>query len=61
LLADLPYVVAIRIVGHLAVTSERHMDKLHNLRATYKFMRHVCGDRAVGRRVALERFSRDMA
>uniref|UniRef100_K3YZK0 F-box domain-containing protein n=1 Tax=Setaria italica TaxID=4555 RepID=K3YZK0_SETIT len=59
-LVALPTEVAIEIAGHLAATLERPMDDLHSLRETCLFMRRVCSDRAVGRRVALDRFKHAM-
>jgi hypothetical protein len=59
-LADLPTKVAIQIAGHLAATSERPTDDLHNLWTTCHFMRGVCRDHAVGQHIALERFAHRM-
>uniref|UniRef100_K3YKZ9 F-box domain-containing protein n=1 Tax=Setaria italica TaxID=4555 RepID=K3YKZ9_SETIT len=59
-LAVLPTEVAIEIIGHLAATSEQPMDDLRSLWATCSFMLRMCGDPAVGRHVALDRFSRAM-
>ncbi|OEL19191.1 hypothetical protein BAE44_0019790 [Dichanthelium oligosanthes] len=51
----LPHDMAVEIAGHVAATSPRPVDDLCSLRATCRAIRAACGDRAVGRRVALER------
>jgi hypothetical protein len=51
----LPPDMAVEIAGCVAATSQRPVDDLASLRATCRVMRVACGDRAVGRRVALER------
>ncbi|RLM56312.1 hypothetical protein C2845_PM10G12420 [Panicum miliaceum] len=60
MLEELPSDVAIKITGHLAVTTERPMDDLRGLRATCRFMRRVCYNLEVGRSVATERFTDHM-
>jgi hypothetical protein len=57
LLVVLPIEVNNDIAGHRAATSERPMDDLRSLRATYREMRCVCNNATVGRRVVLERFA----
>jgi hypothetical protein len=47
----------IDITGHLVATSKRAMDDLCSLMVTYREMRHMCMNVAVGRRVGLERFA----
>ena len=54
----LPAKVQIEIASHLAATSERPMDDLRSLRATCSSMRHICGDPAIGRHVAMNRCRR---
>ncbi|RLN30064.1 hypothetical protein C2845_PM05G20900 [Panicum miliaceum] len=56
---DLPPDVAVKIVGHHAVTSVQPMDQLRALRVTYHFMRHVCSNPEVGRCISVERLSAD--
>ena len=56
LLVDLPTELAIRIVGHIGVTSMRPIEDLRSLRATCHFMRRVCSDPEVGRFISIERF-----
>ena len=51
----LPTEVQIVMAGHLAVM-ERPMDNLHSLWVTYSSMRHIYGDPAVGRCLALDQF-----
>jgi len=51
----LPRDMAVEIAGLVAATSPRPVDDLRSLRASCRAMRAACGDRAVGRRVALER------
>jgi hypothetical protein len=48
-------ILAIEIADHLAATSKWPMDDLCSLRATCSFMRRICGDPAIGRRVATDR------
>uniref|UniRef100_K3ZLB4 F-box domain-containing protein n=1 Tax=Setaria italica TaxID=4555 RepID=K3ZLB4_SETIT len=60
-LAVLPTEVAIEITSRLAATSERPMDDLHSLWATCLFMHCVCGDDAIGRRMALAHFRCNMS
>jgi hypothetical protein len=50
--------VQIEIASHLATTLERPMDDLRSLRATCSSMRGICGDLAVGRRVAVHQCRR---
>jgi hypothetical protein len=57
LLVVLPIEVNNDITGHLAATSERPMDDLCSLRATYREMRRVCNNAPVGQCVVLERFA----
>ncbi|RLN11258.1 hypothetical protein C2845_PM09G09910 [Panicum miliaceum] len=57
---DLPPDVAVKIAGHLAATSERPMDHLRALWVTCCFMRRVCSNPEVGRRISAERLSDDM-
>ncbi|CAO2185587.1 unnamed protein product [Urochloa humidicola] len=52
---SLPHDMAVEIAGHIAATSPKPVSDLRNLRASCRAMRAACGDRAVGRRVALER------
>ncbi|KAL6626712.1 hypothetical protein ACP70R_030438 [Stipagrostis hirtigluma subsp. patula] len=47
--------VVVEIAGAVAASSPRPMDDLCSIRATCKAMYEACNDRAVGRRVALER------
>ena len=56
LLVDLPTELAIRIVGHVAVTLVRPMEDLRSLRVTCHFMHHVCSDLEVGWLISVERF-----
>uniref|UniRef100_K3XRU9 At2g35280-like TPR domain-containing protein n=2 Tax=Setaria italica TaxID=4555 RepID=K3XRU9_SETIT len=51
----LPHDMAVEIAGCVAATSPRPVDDLRSLRASCRAMRAACSDRAVGRRVALER------
>ncbi|XP_025815705.1 uncharacterized protein LOC112892812 [Panicum hallii] len=51
----LPHDMAVEIAGQVAATSPRPVKDLRSLRASCRAMRAACGDRAVGRRVALER------
>ena len=55
-LTVLPTEVQIVITGHLAVTSERPMDDLRSLLATYLSLYLICGDPTVGRYLALDQF-----
>ena len=55
-LTALPTEVQIEIVDHLATTSEWPMNDLHSLQATCSSMRHIYGDPAVGRCLALDQF-----
>ena len=48
----LPTNLAIKIASQFAVTSEQPMDDVHSLQATYSSMCCICGDPAVGRRLA---------
>ncbi|RLN28483.1 hypothetical protein C2845_PM05G19610 [Panicum miliaceum] len=58
-LTDVPPDVAVKITGHLAATSVRPMDQLRVLRVTCRFMRRVCSNPEVGRRISVERLSDD--
>jgi hypothetical protein len=58
LLTALPIEVQIVIMGHLAVILEQSMDDLYNLRAICSSMCRICGDPAVDRCLALDRFRR---
>ncbi|RCV06506.1 hypothetical protein SETIT_1G168200v2 [Setaria italica] len=60
-LAALPTKVAIEIAGDLTVTLERPMDDHCSLRATCSFMRYVCGDRTIGRCLAIDQFRLTMS
>ncbi|CAO2161021.1 unnamed protein product [Urochloa humidicola] len=51
----LPHDMAVEIAGHIAATSPKPVSDLRSLRASCRAMRAACGDRAVARRVALER------
>ncbi|CAL4977749.1 unnamed protein product [Urochloa decumbens] len=51
----LPHDMAVEIAGHVAATSPTPVTDLGSLRASCRAMRAACGDRDVGRRVALER------
>jgi len=51
----LPHDMAVEVAGRVAATSPRPVHDLQSLRASCRAMRAACGDRAVGRRVALER------
>ncbi|RLN22440.1 hypothetical protein C2845_PM07G02010 [Panicum miliaceum] len=51
----LPHDMAVEIAGRVAATSPRPVGDLRSLRASCRAMRAACGDRSVGRRVALER------
>ena len=55
-LTVLPTNVQIEIASHLIVTSDRPMNNLYSQRATCSSMRSICGDLAVGQRLALDRF-----
>ena len=55
-LADLPTELAIRIVGHVAVTLVRPMEDLRSLRVTCHFVHRMCSDPEVGWLVSVERF-----
>ena len=55
-LTAVPTEVQIEIVGHLTVTSEWPMDDPSSLRVTCLSMHCICGDPAIGRRLALDRF-----
>ena len=55
-LTALPTNVQIEIASHLIVTSDRPMNNLYSQRATCSSMRSICGDLAVGQRLALDRF-----
>ena len=55
-LTALPIEVQIVIIGHLIVTLERPMDDLHSLWVICSSIRRICGDPAIGRRLALDRF-----
>jgi len=55
MLLVLPTELAIEIVGHLATTSVQPMDDLCSLWATCSSMRRICGNPAIGRRMALDR------
>jgi hypothetical protein len=58
LLLALPTDMAIDITGYLTATLKRPMDDLRSLQVTCLFMRCICGNRAVGRRVAMDRCRR---
>ncbi|RLN36330.1 hypothetical protein C2845_PM03G32580 [Panicum miliaceum] len=58
-LTVLPPDVAVKIVGHLATASVRPMDQLRALRVICRFMRLVCSNPEVGRRISIERLSDD--
>ncbi|CAO2204676.1 unnamed protein product [Urochloa humidicola] len=51
----LPHDMAVEIAGRVAATSPAPVSDLGSLRASCRAMRAACGDRGVGRRVALER------
>ena len=58
LLLALPTDLAIEIAGHLTTTSERPMDNFHSLLVTCSFMRHICSDPTISRRMAMDRCRR---
>ena len=55
-LTVLPIEGQIVIAGHLVMTSERPMDKLHSLWLTCLSMRRIYDDPAIDSRLALDRF-----
>ena len=57
-LTMLPTDMQIEITGHLTTTSDWPMDDFYSLRATYSSMCHICGDPAIGQRLALDRVRR---
>jgi hypothetical protein len=52
---ELPHDMLVEIAGHVAASSPRPLDDVSSLRASCRAMHAACGERAVGRRVALER------
>jgi hypothetical protein len=60
LLLALPGELAIEIASHLTVTLERPMDNLCSLWVTCSSMHRICGNLAIGRRVALDQCRRGL-
>ena len=56
-LGDLPFDVLVQIAGIIAATSWSPMEDLRALRGTSRFMRRLCRNPEVGRRINLERVS----